>query len=111
MVEKRPAVTSGINGLTMLHRVVFACVVCADVTTLGIQCATLDDVFGTVLVRLALCPFDYVVILNVAHLARDDPSKHTDQDRVTGVLVSPLVHDGVRLLAEPFPSCCCQPFF
>ena len=54
--------------LAMLHWVVFSGIIGADVSAFGVQCATLDDVLGAALVALAFRPFDYVVILDVAHL-------------------------------------------
>ena len=68
MVKKCPAVIRGITCLTVFQGVVFSGIIGADVSAFGVQCATLDDVLGAALVALAFCPFDYVVILDVAHL-------------------------------------------
>ena len=58
----------GITYLTVLQGVVFASIIGANVSAFSVQRATLDDVLGAALVALAFCPFDYVVILDVAHL-------------------------------------------
>ena len=88
----------------MLHRVVFASVIGADITAFSIEGASLDDVLGAALVGLALGALDYVVVFDVAHLASDHPPKHSDQDCVACVLGRPFVEDGVALRAEPLPS-------
>ena len=99
----------GITCLTVFQGVVFACVIGADVTAFGVECASLDDVLGAALVGLVLGLFDYMVVFYVSHLTSDHPAEQPNQDRIAGVLVSPFVDDGIRLLAEAFPSCRCEP--
>lgn len=95
--------------LAMLHWVVFASVIGTYIAALGVEGASLDDVLGAALVGLVFRLLDYVVVFDVTHLARDDPSKHPNQDRVTGVLVGPFIDDGVRFRAEPLPTCGREP--
>ena len=93
----------------MLHWVVFARVIGTYIAALGVEGASLDDVLGAALVGLVFRLLDYVVVFDVTHFARDDPSKHPNQDRVTSVLVGPLIDNGVRFLAEPLPTCGREP--
>jgi hypothetical protein len=93
----------------MFHRIIIASVIGAYISALSVQCATLDEVLGTALVCLALGTLDYVVVFDVAYLASDYPPKHSDQDRVAGVLVGPFIDNGVRFLAESLPTCRCEP--